>query len=374
MKIKQTFLLSLSLLVFTVAFSQVGIGTPSPDASSILELDSTDKGLLISRVNLTSVDQDLDGVSGQATGLMVYNTGTILSPGFYFWNGSEWRMFDSTSAASPVITNLICNSAILEPGNRETGTAYFGNLKLPYTGGNGSSYSGGATVTVDGIEFTLRAGKLGFGSGDLIFSAEGTPTTSSPSSLNLNIQGTSGNNLVSFLETANHCSIAVGQGDRGFISQYAQLSFEHYTTAGLVKPNGFMDMNTEVFSAVGISRVKRITPWVIRIDFTVPFEDDKYIVSGTLLEIPSVMNDNTYIYANFGPFTWSALTIGAAIANDTDVNPGNTSFGLEPRSTFLIGANNMTKMKYRTHAYVADGYAAGAGVTQVGTGSLSFTR
>lgn len=51
-------------------FSQVGIGTTTPDASSILDIESTDKGILVPR--LTSAQ--INAITNPANGLLVYNT------------------------------------------------------------------------------------------------------------------------------------------------------------------------------------------------------------------------------------------------------------------------------------------------------------
>lgn len=64
--------------------SRVGIGTITPDASAVLDLTSTDKGLLIPRMTHTQ----RDAVSSPSTGLMIYQTDN--TPGFYFYNGSAW--------------------------------------------------------------------------------------------------------------------------------------------------------------------------------------------------------------------------------------------------------------------------------------------
>ena len=77
------FLFSFSL------FSQVGIGTNSPDASSVLDIRSAsnDKGILIPRMT----QAQRNAISSPAIGLMIFQTdGNI---GFYFYNGSSWEGF-----------------------------------------------------------------------------------------------------------------------------------------------------------------------------------------------------------------------------------------------------------------------------------------
>jgi hypothetical protein len=71
----------------------VGIGTETPDASTVLEVAGTDKGVLIPRIALTG-STDTTTISSPALSLLVYNTNaaaTGLDVGFVFWAGSEWR-------------------------------------------------------------------------------------------------------------------------------------------------------------------------------------------------------------------------------------------------------------------------------------------
>ncbi len=60
----------LVLISSTVGFSQVGINTTTPDASSVLDINSTTGGVLIPRV--TTAERDL--IASPANGLFIYNT------------------------------------------------------------------------------------------------------------------------------------------------------------------------------------------------------------------------------------------------------------------------------------------------------------
>ncbi len=62
-------LISLLLLSVINSFAQVAIGTITPDASAILELDASNKGFLLPR--LTSSERD--AIVNPAEGLMIYN-------------------------------------------------------------------------------------------------------------------------------------------------------------------------------------------------------------------------------------------------------------------------------------------------------------
>ncbi len=64
-------------------FSQVGIGTTSPDASSILELNTNSAGFLPPR--LTTAQRD--AITTPAQGLFIYNTTTNC---FQYFDGTTW--------------------------------------------------------------------------------------------------------------------------------------------------------------------------------------------------------------------------------------------------------------------------------------------
>jgi hypothetical protein len=85
------------LSISTVSFAQnglgnVGIGTSSPDLSAVLDMVAADKGLLIPRVELTGLTDQVAIANGNTISLLVYNKSNInnIVPGFYFWNGHKW--------------------------------------------------------------------------------------------------------------------------------------------------------------------------------------------------------------------------------------------------------------------------------------------
>jgi hypothetical protein len=86
-------MLILSFSNHKIAAQSMGISSTSitPDASSILEMRTTTKGVLIPR--MTTAERDL--ISLPANGLMVYNTSTSR---FNFYNGSAWVILVSDSA------------------------------------------------------------------------------------------------------------------------------------------------------------------------------------------------------------------------------------------------------------------------------------
>ena len=75
------------LLLGSLLWAQsVGIGTSTPNASARLEVSSTNQGVLIPRVSLTSVT-DAATIPNPATSLLVYNTNANLPWGVgYYYN------------------------------------------------------------------------------------------------------------------------------------------------------------------------------------------------------------------------------------------------------------------------------------------------
>ena len=79
------------LLVFPViTFSQVGIGTTTPNASASLEINDTTKGFLVPRMT----ELQKIAIVSPATGLLIYQTNN--SPGYYYYNGTAWVSFASS--------------------------------------------------------------------------------------------------------------------------------------------------------------------------------------------------------------------------------------------------------------------------------------
>lgn len=78
---KCTLILVLCFFINGLVFSQVGIGTNLPDASSMLEIQSTSKGILIPRMDTSQ----RTSIASPVTGLLVFDTDT---ESFWFYKGS----------------------------------------------------------------------------------------------------------------------------------------------------------------------------------------------------------------------------------------------------------------------------------------------
>jgi len=83
---KKVFIITVLLITTrAIGFTQsVGIGTTTPDTSSVLELKATNKGFLPPR--MTAAQKSL--IPSPKAGLLIYQTdGT---PGLYVYNGTAW--------------------------------------------------------------------------------------------------------------------------------------------------------------------------------------------------------------------------------------------------------------------------------------------
>src|SRR5688572_6533877 len=91
---------SLPVLAQNVGINATGT---TPDASSMLDVSSSSKGLLIPRVALTATNAAAP-VTSPTTSLLVYNTATAgtapnnVTPGFYYWNGAAWTAIEIVGA------------------------------------------------------------------------------------------------------------------------------------------------------------------------------------------------------------------------------------------------------------------------------------
>lgn len=100
-------LITLLLPLFMQA--QVGINTTTPDASSMLDISSTNKGLLIPRVSIPNLNAAAPIIS-PATSLLVYNTNGTTGVGFYYWDGLKWTPFTGSTSHWTKVGNDIYNN------------------------------------------------------------------------------------------------------------------------------------------------------------------------------------------------------------------------------------------------------------------------
>lgn len=92
---------SILFCIPTLIFAQVGIGTISPDESSIIDISSTNHGILFPRLTQSETEAIVD----PAEGLIVFCTDCCVLPTIYYHNGDSWGSLSTCDTTSlPPIT------------------------------------------------------------------------------------------------------------------------------------------------------------------------------------------------------------------------------------------------------------------------------
>jgi trimeric autotransporter adhesin len=169
------------------AQGNVGIGTTAPDASALLDLTSTSRGLLIPRMT----EAQRIAVASPATGLLVYETNTSTAssgiysgtaPTFWYYNGTFWQPFlgggwlllgnAGTNASTNFIGTTDSVDWIIRTNNTEHVRVYAGGnvgltngnnaaeeLRFYEPSGSGSFYTGfKAGINTAAVTYTLPLG------------------------------------------------------------------------------------------------------------------------------------------------------------------------------------------------------------------------
>jgi len=113
--------------------AQVSINTTgvAPVASSILDMSAvSDKGILLPNVAISGT-VDNTTISSPTTGLFIYNTATVsdVTPGYYYWAGTEWVRFKTTSTSYSFENGLTLSGTAAKLGGTlsENTTVAFGS-------------------------------------------------------------------------------------------------------------------------------------------------------------------------------------------------------------------------------------------------------
>ncbi|MFI2744514.1 hypothetical protein ACG2LH_17395 [Zhouia sp. PK063] len=208
----------------TLSFAQVGIGTTTPDNSSILDITSSSKGVLFPRIGITGTT-DQTTITSPTKSLLIYNTNKVadVTPGFYYWDGTKWnRLKTTTEDTSTNDWSLLGNSGTT-PGTHFLGTTDAKGLMFKAN----SKQVVAIAAPADSISTTstlaasaLNAQVIGYNS-----------TVSAPSAITIGIKSNIGNSASSSFLLGNNStiyhfnSIAIGNSNISNADYAVNLGF-----------------------------------------------------------------------------------------------------------------------------------------------------
>lgn len=139
------------ILLGTSVKAQVGINTNTPNPSSVLDINSSNKGVLIPQYDLTILNSTTTPISNPADGLMIYNKGGLSTypKGYYVWVRNQWQRA-VLSGAEPQTMSLIIGPGVLIPTGSTDNT--LGSFTVA------SNKITGASLGTDNSTITLPAG------------------------------------------------------------------------------------------------------------------------------------------------------------------------------------------------------------------------
>lgn len=176
MRVSVSKVLILVLVYCNSVYSQVGIGTDSPDPSAILQVQSSSQGFLMPRMT----KEERDNINNPATGLMIYNTdqqSLNLWVGYWRNLGANSTTVSSTDIYSP-LTGLVWmdrNLGASQVATSSTDSDSYGDLyqwgraKEGHESRTSSTYDAAATGNTEASTATPNTG--GAWDGDFIIEA-----------------------------------------------------------------------------------------------------------------------------------------------------------------------------------------------------------
>lgn len=334
-------ILFIGLMPFSYA-QNVGIngaGT-APNASAMLDIESTTRGLLIPRIALTA-NNVAAPVTSPLTSLLIYNTATAssgstaVSPGYYYWDGARWVALAGPNGRDWSLTG---NSGTTPPS-----VGYGSNVDNNFLGTTDAQDLTFATNNLERMRIKTDNGsqlRIGMGTAFTVNLNAG----STPSLLHLHDWGTTANDFA----ILNLSSQTTASGNRTGIINFAATSatnerraaaIESYLTAASgTNVSGdlrFFTNNANTFA----ERMRIFSDGRVAVNSTATFPSSTFFAAGTGNNNAvdgSVAGTGSAIY---GQNTGTGFGIYGLTNNNTGIgvfaqNLGATGTGL------LVAGNN----------------------------------
>ena len=244
--IKRLFLFLIAVSFCISGYTQVGINTEDPDIKSILEIVSSDKGILIPRMTEAERDAIQPNTLNQQS-LLIFNTDEDC---FNYWHkiDLEWKSicgkigkanFEITDCNAVSVSGQYLSATALTPANYIT---------VPVTVTKVGTY----TITAmpdpaNGYYFTTSGEFLATGNYNIIVPAAGTPTTPT-------LTGDPGNEVkISLNDVMSGCSVFIPIEDSSIKPLYTM-------TCGATVVNGVYKINTPLDGTNTITMTLAVDP------------------------------------------------------------------------------------------------------------------
>ncbi|ASK30750.1 hypothetical protein CEY12_11790 [Chryseobacterium sp. T16E-39] len=161
--------ISLALVLSSpaVILGQVGINTTTPNNDAVLDINSSNKGLLPPRVALTATSLPAP-LTAHVEGMVVYNTTSVngLSPGLYLNDGTKWGELSTVSETEgSVLTKIKYRGRNLDTNgyNKPTLKVPSMNMEFRFATTSGSTYLEVRLLSAPTASITYYANELWFG-------------------------------------------------------------------------------------------------------------------------------------------------------------------------------------------------------------------
>jgi hypothetical protein len=334
-------------------------------------------GMAISSTGVTGLTATLEaGTLANGVGNLIYDiSGTPTSGGIATF-ALNFGGQSCTSVSLPVIaiTGLTCSSATFSTTTATAGATYNGTLTVPYTGGSGVPYLAGAAINstgVTGLTATLEAGTLTSGSGSLIYTIAGTPSSGGTAVFSISFGGQScSSSLPVASVTALHCSSAS-------FSAGNAIANATYSGTMTIPYDGGSGMAYTAGAAISSTGVTGLTVTLVAGTLANGSGSLTYNITGT-----PISTGNAVFALSFGGQTCSATLpvpgVTALTCSSATFSSGNATSGNSYTGTMTIPYTGGSGLAYTAGSTISSTGVTGltatlvAGTLASGSGTLTY--